>query len=530
MSASGSFQSEFPASEMPAPKAVRHVVAVGGGRGGVGKSTVAVNLAVYLAQLGRTVALVDADPTGAELHTILGATVSLEARSADDSIDVEMRTWPTAVPGLCLLPQLYSPGSTSPLRPGRKVMWARKLRHLEVDYVIVDIGAGTAPATLDLWLLADLGLCVMTPEPPSIEATYRFIRALFMRRIRRMLIRDRFKMRLAERVLMELPALPRPLELVQGLARYDTQLAEMAAGELAHLVPKLVVNGARLRTDSDVGPAVCEMSRRFLGVDLDYLGQIEQDDSVWLSVVRKRPILIDSPASKSARNLERIARRTLALTTSRDAPRVRAVPSILLPQMNFYDVLGTHRGATDEEIRRAYKRQRSIFHPEGLALTSLLTEAQLASEIARIEEAHDTLLDPVRRRAYDISTFPEQEPSGKSMVEDESSAILAERQLLRDELTREISPNTEFNGALIAKVRESQGIELEDIATLTKISVGYLKAIENDDFAALPALVYTRGFLQQIAKHLGLDSAQVTRTYLRKLRGLERVTGSERNS
>jgi flagellar biosynthesis protein FlhG len=351
-----------------------------------------------------------------------------------------------------------------------------------------------------------------------------------MRRIRRMLIKDRFKMRLSERALLELPALPRPIELVQALARYDTKLAELAASELVRLIPRLVMNGVRLRTDSDVGPAVCEMSRRYLGVDLDYLGQIEQDDSVWLSVVRKRPLLIDSTASKSARNLERIARRTLALTTSRDQTRERPIQSIIAPQMNLYDVLGTHRGATDEEIRRAYKRQRTLFHPEGLALTSLLSEGQLAKEVALIEEAHDTLLDPVRRRAYDISIFPEQEPSGRSAVEDESSAILAERLLLKEELTREINPNTSFDGALLSKVRESQGILLEEIATRTKISVGYLKAIENDDFAALPALVYTRGFLQQIAKLLGLDSAQVTRTYLRRVRGLGQVPSSERSS
>jgi flagellar biosynthesis protein FlhG len=530
MSASGSFPSDFSASEMPAPRAVRNVVAVGGGRGGVGKSTVAINIAVYLAQLGRTVVLVDADPVGAELHTMLGATVSLEAREMDDIDDVEMRTWPTSVPGLKLMPQLYSPGSTSPLRPGRKVLWARRLRHLEADYVIMDLGAGTSPSTLDLWLLADLGLCVTTPEPPSIEATYRFVRALFMRRIRRMLIKDRFKLRLAERALLELPALPRPIELVQALARYDTKLAELAASELVRLIPRLVMNGVRLRTDSDVGPALCEMSRRYLGIDLDYLGQIEQDDSVWLSVVRKRPLLIDSTASKSARNLERIARRTLALTTSRDAPKDRPIAAILAPQMNLYDVLGTHRGATDEEIRRAYKRQRSLFHPEGLALTSLLSDEQLAKEVALIEEAHDTLLDPVRRRAYDVSIFPEQETSEHSLVEDESAAIIAERRLLREELTREINPNTQFCGALLAKVRESQGIELDEIATRTKISVGYLKALENDDFAALPALVYTRGFLQQIAKLLGLDSAQVTRTYLRRVRGLDHVTGSERGS
>jgi Mrp family chromosome partitioning ATPase len=47
---------------------VRHVLAVAGSRGGVGSSLVAVNLAVYFAQLGRTVALIDADPSGAVLQ------------------------------------------------------------------------------------------------------------------------------------------------------------------------------------------------------------------------------------------------------------------------------------------------------------------------------------------------------------------------------------------------------------------------------------------------------------------------------
>lgn len=527
MSGSGSFKNGSATSEMPAPRAVRHVIAVAGGRGGVGKSTVAINLAVYLAQLGRTVVLVDSDSTGAELHTMLGVAASLDGRASEETDEVELRTWPTAVPGLELLPQLYASGSTSPLRPGRKAMWARRLRHLEADYVILDLGAGTSPATLDLFLTADIGLCVATPEPPSIETTYRFVRALFVRRVRRLLIKDRFKLRLAERVLLELPALPRPIELVQALARYEVSLAEVAANELATLSPRLVMNGVRLRSDSEVGPAVCEMSRRFLGVDMDYLGQIEQDDSVWLSVVRKRPLLIDSPTSKSARNLERIARRTLALTASRDLPRERSVPSILAPKYTLYDVLGINRVSTDEEIRRASKRQRSIFQPDGLALTSLLTEEQLAREVAAIEEAHDTLLDPLRRKAYDLSTFPAEEPSGTSPVEDDGSAAMAERQLLRVELEREINPNTDFNGPLLAKVRESQGIELEEIANRTKISVGYLKAIESDDFAALPALVYTRGFLQQVSKLLGLDSAQVTRTYLRRFRGFERSSGSE---
>jgi flagellar biosynthesis protein FlhG len=369
-----------------------------------------------------------------------------------------------------------------------------------------------------LFLTADLALCVSTPEPPSVEVTYRFARALFLRAIRRALVRDRFKLRLVERAMAELEPLPSPIEVVRSVARYDTAVAELVAAELARIRPRLVVNGVRLRPDSELGPAMSELSARYLGVHFDYVGHVEQDDAVWLSVVRRKPLLIDSPTSKSARNIERIARRVLALVTTREQSRAKVEVGILPHEPSLYEVLGTHRGATDEELRRAYKRQRELYQAASLPLTSLLTDQEMAVEQARVEEAHDTLLDPARRRAYDVSVFPEEdgrEPRPNPVID---AALAAERAMLRQELAREINAETDFTGGLLRKVRESQGVELEDIAQHTKISLSHLRAIEGEDFANLPALVYTRGFVQQLAKFLKLDPAQVTRTYLRRMR------------
>jgi len=520
-------------TSLAGPRNVRHVIAVGGGRGGVGKSVLATNLAVYLAQLGRSVLLVDADPTGAELHTMLG--ISLEQRPRglgprEDGVEDDLTPVQTPVPGLLLLPQLYTPGSTVPIRPGRKPRWARRLRTLDVDYVLLDLGAGTSPATLDLFLGADIGLCVAAPEPPSIEATYRFARALFQRLIRRQLVKDRFKMRLVERAQAELPPLPAPQDLARAIARYDVAVGELAANELAKLHLRLAVNGVRLRTDADLGPAMCDMAQRHLGVSFDYVGHVEQDDSVWLSVVRRRPLLIDSPTSKSARNMERIARRVLALATTREQARKPQPISLVPAEHNLYDVLWAHRGATDEEVRRAYKRQRDLYQPSSLALTSLLSEAELQTEQARIEEAHDTLLDPIRRRAYDLSVFPDESDAKPERDRVVDTALETERAMLRQELSRELNAETEFTGKLLAKVRESQGIEIEEIADHTKISAAHLRAIEAEDFRSLPALVYTRGFVQQVSKYLKLDPAQVCRTYLRRMRQWRAASGGETNA
>ncbi len=520
-----------PAGPIPTKPAagIRGLIAVTAGSGGAGASLIALNLSVYIAQLGRTVAIVDANPAGAALHRLLGCDATVTALPAVDSAEAGLQAVPTPVPGLLLLPQLYERGASAPLRPGRRLRWARRIREIDADYVVMDLGTGTAQPAVDLFLAADLGITVAAPEPASVEGVYRFGRALFQRRLRRALIGDQFKLRVLERVLAELPPLPSPVKVVRGLARHDVRVANLAAEELSRLSPRIVVNGTRLRADAELGGTMSENAARRLGVGFDYLGCVEYDDAVRTSILRNRPVLAESPTSKAARSLERISRRLLALanasTDTNAAETERATPiSLQDSDPTLYEVLSMHRGASDEELRRAVKRQRAIYTPGSLPLTSLLRPEELEAASARIEEAHDTLLDPLKRRAYDLSVFPD-EPEKEEVAEvavDE--ALEAQRLLLREQLDREIQSDTEFTGDLLRRVREARGRALEDIANETKISKRYLQAIEEEQFDALPALVYTRGFVQQLARQLKLDATLVTRTYLARYKRWRQAT------
>ena len=504
-----------PPSFVP-PRGTKRVIAIGGGRGGVGKSLLTVNLAVYLAQLGRSVAVVDADVAGANLHAVLG----LHAPPIPTRADIETGKFhaaDTSVPGLRLIGAVFDQAALTSVRPGRRSQWASMLKQLDADFVVLDLGAGVAPGTLDLFTLADVAICVTVPEPPAIEATYTFVRALFLRRLRRVLMKERFRLRLVERALADLPALPFPPAVLAALERTDPALAQLAAIELERLLPRLVVNGTRVRTDIDLGPAMQAMADRFLGVELDYLGHVEHDDAVWLTVRRRRPLLIDSPTSKSARHIERIARRVVALTAVQ-GQRTSTPPSppAESKRLTFYDVLGISRGASDEEVRRAHKRQRELFSLGSLPLASILDDDGVRAEQARIEEAHDTLLDPNRRRSYDLSTFPES--FAPEAPRSKRRALSAEELMIQAEIAREIHTATEFSGAFLRRIRESHGLELAEIAQTTKIAMMHLVAIEEEKWAELPAIVYTRGFVRELAKILKLDPAQVDRTYLRRLR------------
>ncbi|HLK35254.1 MAG TPA: helix-turn-helix domain-containing protein [Polyangiaceae bacterium] len=500
-------------------KAAGRFIAVGAGRGGVGKSLVAVNLAVYLAQLGKRVVLVDADAAGSNLHAHFALKAGRrEPDLAEKGADaLRGALVATSVPGLALLPAAHdatTPSAT--LRGGRKGRWLGALRSLPSDYLVVDVGPGQGDLALDLMLAADIAIAVTVPEPPAIETTYRFLRAAFRRRLRRVLARDKLRSAIVERALADLGTLPAPIELVRRLAKMDRPLAEVAWAEAQALRVQLVVNQTRVRSDTELGAWMSGLVSRHYGVILDELGHIEQDDTVWLTVRRNKPLLVDSPTSKSARNVERLARRVLALATSR-AVEAQAAAPVVADEPTLYAVLGVSRSASDEDIRRAYKRQREIYATGGLATASLLDGEQLTAAQRKLDEAYDTLLDPVRRRAYDLSTFPEHEPQVLS-ARSTRPALAAEQLMLQAELQREIGPDTEFTGALLRKVRESQGLELAEIGAKTKIARSHLQALEDDRFDELPALVYTRGFLVEFAKQLRLDPAQVQKTYLRRLR------------
>ncbi len=132
----------------------------------------------------------------------------------------------------------------------------------------------------------------------------------------------------------------------------------------------------------------------------------------------------------------------------------------------------------------------------------------------------------MRRRAYDLSTFPEPAPEVLA-ARTTRPALAAEQLMLQDELQREIGPDTEFSGSLLRKVRESLGVELAEISGRTKIARAHLGAIEEERYDELPALVYTRGFLVELAKQLRLDPMQVQKSYLRRMREELATRGKE---
>lgn len=83
-------------------------------------------------------------------------------------------------------------------------------------------------------------------------------------------------------------------------------------------------------------------------------------------------------------------------------------------------------------------------------------------------------------------------------------------------LQQEIDEQTEWSGAFLKRVREGRQIAIEELADYTKISKTYLLAIENEDFTKLPAAVFLRGFVTQVAKYMKLPHDKVVAAYMNR--------------
>jgi ATP-binding protein involved in chromosome partitioning len=145
---------------------VRRVIAVASGKGGVGKSTVAVNLAVALAQSGLAVGLIDADVHGPSLPRMLGASAKPEVR---DGLMVPVPAWGVACMSIgFLVPEDQAMIWRGPMVMGALTQMLGQVAWGALDVMVIDLPPGTGDAQLTLSQKVDLAGAVIVSTPQDI--------------------------------------------------------------------------------------------------------------------------------------------------------------------------------------------------------------------------------------------------------------------------------------------------------------------------------------------------------------------------
>ena len=308
-----------PALSRPAPAGAR-LLAVGGGKGGVGKTFVTANLATSLARLGKRVVVVDVDLEGANLHTCLGVPTprhSLADFVSERVEDLEKLVVDTPLPNLRLIGATH--GNLADAQPShlRRVRLLRGLRQLDADIVLLDLGAGSHASVLDYFLVSDDGIMVLQPEPTSVENAYTFLRAAFYRRMRLAMVghgvRQLVTMAMDQR---NERGIRTPLDLLREVEAADTAEAHRFVETMRVFRPRIIVNGVRTAEDVKLGFAVSSVCKKYFGVEAEYLGYVNYDDEARQSVSMRRPIVDLRQDADVSIYLQRIARKLLGLPST----------------------------------------------------------------------------------------------------------------------------------------------------------------------------------------------------------------------
>lgn len=293
----------------------KEVWAVGGGKGGIGKSLLTGNMGICLARLKKRVLLVDADLGGANLHTTLGIGVpemtlsDFINRRVDNISDVIIKT---GIPNLSLISGAQDFLEAANPDFSQKTRLLRHLETLDMDYILLDLGAGTSFNILDFFLFSDQGILVVLPEPTAIENAYRFIKSAFYRRFKRVVthqgIKDIIDAAMDQKNTIGIRT---PFDLIDKVKQMEREVGEILELEVLKFKPKLVVNQVRTKNDIQIGFSMKSACHKYFGIKLEYLGYVEYDDCVWQSIRSKRPLSIEYPYSRPARGIEKVVHNLL---------------------------------------------------------------------------------------------------------------------------------------------------------------------------------------------------------------------------
>ncbi|MDR3301675.1 MAG: P-loop NTPase [Spirochaetaceae bacterium] len=288
------------------------VIPIASGKGGVGKSLVAANLAVAFAQAGKQVILADLDLGASNLHLVIGhgkPGASLGSFLNDSKSDFNLVVANTDIPKLRFIPGDAEIPGTANLKLTQRRLLIRKLRSLDAEILILDLGAGTHQSILDFFLVSGSGIIVSAPMVTATLNAYVFLKNTVFRLLYSSFARNSLAYEYIESLRKQgagfkMLYLPKMLEEIK--VRDEPSYTKFKSA-IDHFHPRLILNMLDDPKDAEVALKVRRSCEAYLGLQIEHLGVIYRDSIQDVSLASRLPVLLYKPQSVISQAIYRIA-------------------------------------------------------------------------------------------------------------------------------------------------------------------------------------------------------------------------------
>ena len=294
------------------------IIPVASGKGGVGKSLVAANLAVAMAQAGQRVVLADLDLGASNLHLVLGhhapktgiGTFLNDTKSnfADVIADTDVR-------GL-----RFIPGDTE--IPGTANLKAHQLKALvrhffalkdEADVLVLDLGAGTHQSILDFFLLSGQGIVVSAPAVTAVLNAYVFLKNTVFRLMYTVFQKDSPAKAYLEKVRKDGSGAQKLYipKMLPEIKKIDPASYDKFVKRISNFHPRLIMNLIDDPKDADVAMKIRRSCEEYLDLKIEHLGVVYRDNIQDIALASRLPIILYKPQAVLSQAIYRIADKIL---------------------------------------------------------------------------------------------------------------------------------------------------------------------------------------------------------------------------
>ena len=294
------------------------IIPVASGKGGVGKSLIAANLGVALAQAGQRVVLADLDLGASNLHLVLGYQSPKSGIGTflnDTKSDFNAVIADTQIRGLRFIPGDTEIPGTANLKAQQLKALVKRLLALkdETDILILDLGAGTHQSILDFFLLSGQGVVVSAPVVTAVLNAYVFLKNTVFRLMYTSFSRGSPAREYLEKARKDGSG-PQRLYIPQMLPqikRIDSKSYEKYMTQVNNLHPRLIMNLIAEPKDADIAMKIRRSCEEYLGLKIEHLGVLYRDGIQDIALSSRLPIVLYKPQAVLSQAIYRVADKIL---------------------------------------------------------------------------------------------------------------------------------------------------------------------------------------------------------------------------